>query len=68
MLIAQEKEKVEEEVDEIKSAKDMAPPPKEDQEAAPAAGESAPPVDKLKVKTKTKEGTQKTKQKGAAPQ
>ncbi|HEX8657567.1 MAG TPA: zinc dependent phospholipase C family protein [Hymenobacter sp.] len=68
MLIAQEKEKVEEEVDEIKSAKDMAPPPKEDQETAPPAGESAPPVDKLKVKTKTKEGTQKTKQKGSAPQ
>jgi hypothetical protein len=71
LLIAQQKEKVEEEVDEIKSAKDMAPPPTEGQEeapAAPATGEPAPPVDKLKVKTKGKEGTQKTKQKGAAPQ
>ncbi|MBD2770072.1 hypothetical protein IC235_19465 [Hymenobacter sp. BT664] len=71
LLLAQQKEKKEEIVDEIKSAtEDIADPTKEGQDGAPAgtAGEPAPAANKLKVKTKGKEGTQKIKQKGDAPQ
>ena len=68
LLLAQQKEKKVEIVDEIKSAKDMAEPPAEADEAPAAAplptSESAAPApDKVKIKTKGKDGTEKTKQK-----
>lgn len=73
LLLAQQKVKKTEEVDQIKSAKDMAEPPVVDTEEAPAApaATSAPaskpapakPVEKVKVKTKTPAGSEKTKQK-----
>ena len=67
LLLAQQKAKKVEIVDEIKSAKDMAEPPADAPEPAatapgPAAGE------KLKVKTKSKDGdVQKTKEKMKEP-
>ncbi len=67
LLLAQQKPKKVEVVDEIKSAKDMADAPDEAPEPVPAAAEMTPAVDKLKVKTKGKEGTEKLKQKGDAP-
>jgi hypothetical protein len=74
LLLAQQKVKKAEEVDQIKSAKDMAEPPVVDTEEAPAApapAASAPaskpapakPVEKVKVKTKTPAGSEKSKQK-----
>ena len=74
LLLAQQKAKKVEVVDEIKSAKDMAdeaddapaaPTPAE--AAAPAAAPTAPAADKLKLKTKGSNGTEKVKQKGDAP-
>ena len=72
LLLAQQKAKKIEVVDEIKSAKDMADSPGEAAEPAPApassSGEATPAIDKLKVKSKGKNGTEKIKQKGDAPQ
>ena len=68
LLLAQQKPKKVEVVDEIKSAKDMADAPDEAPEPTPAATEAAPVVDKLKVKTKGKDGTEKIKQKGDVPE
>ena len=70
LLLAQQKVKKVEAVDEIKSAKDMAEPPAETTEAAPAtpaaAPETMPAPDKIKVKTKSKDGgTEKTKSKAS---
>ncbi|WP_125932523.1 zinc dependent phospholipase C family protein [Hymenobacter glacialis] len=69
LLLAQQKPKKVEVVDEIKSAKDMADTP--DEAAAPTPvstpTEPVPAVDKLKVKTKGKDGTEKIKQKGGVP-
>lgn len=71
LLLAQQKAKRVENPDEIKSAKDMVGAGA-DAPAEPAAGNAAaapaPAVDKLKVKTKGKDGTEKVKQKGDAPQ
>ncbi|HEX8328158.1 MAG TPA: zinc dependent phospholipase C family protein [Hymenobacter sp.] len=74
LLLAQQKAKKVEVVDEIKSAKDMALPPDE-AEAPPAAPApdpapvpaAEPAIDKLKVKSKGKDGSEKIKQKGGAP-
>ncbi len=69
LLLAQQKVKKVEEVDQIKSARDMAEPPVEAPEPAPApapATPAAPAVDKLKVKTKGKDGGEKVKQKGSS--
>ncbi|WP_210517863.1 zinc dependent phospholipase C family protein [Hymenobacter terricola] len=74
LLLAQQKAKKVETVDEIKSAKDMAAPPAEETEPTPAeapapaeaatpASAPAPATDKVKVKTKSKAGSEKTKQK-----
>jgi hypothetical protein len=70
LLLAQQKVKKVEEVDQIKSAKDMAEPPVVDTEVAPEAPApaapapaAAPATDKVKVKTKTKAGSEKSKQK-----
>ena len=70
LLLAQQKAKKVEVADEIKSAKDMADSPGEAAEPAPASssGEATPAIDKLKVKSKGKNGTEKIKQKGDAPQ
>ena len=70
LLLAQQKAKKVEVADEIKSAKDMADSPGEAAEPAPApsSGEATPAIDKLKVKSKGKDGTEKIKQKGDAPQ
>ena len=72
LLLAQQKAKKVEVADEIKSAKDMADSPGEAAEPAPApassSGEATPAIDKLKVKSKGKDGTKKNKQKGDAPQ
>jgi hypothetical protein len=80
LLLAMQKVKKAESVDEIKAAKDMAAPPTPDavehapaleaEPAAPAKAEPAP--DKVKVKTKDKEGKatkqkEKKKDKDAAP-
>ena len=75
LLLAQQKVKKVEAADEIKSAKDMADAP--DAPEAPAeapdapaetpAPAAAPTADKLKVKTKGPNGTEKIKQKGDAP-
>ena len=66
LLLAQQKVKKVEEVDQIKSARDMAEPPTE---AAPATTEAAPAPtpEKIKIKTKGPEGTEKVKQKSDAP-
>ena len=66
LLLAQQKVKKVEEVDQIKSARDMAEPPTE---AAPATTEvaPAPTPEKIKIKTKGPEGTEKVKQKSDAP-
>lgn len=73
LLLAQQKTKKVETVDEIKSAKDMAESPADAAEATPAAKIAAPDaikpavapaIDKLKIKTKGKDGTEKIKQKG----
>ena len=69
LLLAQQKVKKVEEVDQIKSAKDMAEPPVEAPEPTPAPAPAAPAepaTDKLKVKTKSKEGSEKVKQKGSS--
>jgi hypothetical protein len=69
LLLAQQKVKKVEEVDQIKSAKDMAEPPVEAPEPAPAPAPTAPAepaADKLKVKTKGKDGSEKVKQKGSS--
>jgi hypothetical protein len=72
LLLAQQKAKKVEVADEIKSAKDMVDSPGEAAEPAPApassSGEATPAIDKLKVKSKGKDGTEKIKQKGDAPQ
>ena len=72
LLLAQQKAKKVEVADEIKSAKDMADSPGEAAGPAPAptssSGEATPAIDKLKVKSKGKDGTEKIKQKGDAPQ
>ena len=72
LLLAQQKAKKVEVADEIKSAKDMADSPSEAAGPAPApassSGEATPAIDKLKVKSKGKDGTEKIKQKGEAPQ
>ncbi|WP_158010971.1 zinc dependent phospholipase C family protein [Hymenobacter lapidarius] len=70
LLLAQQKPKKVEVVDEIKSAKSMADTPDEAPEPIPVpeATEAAPAVDKLKVKTKGKDGIEKIKQKGNAPE
>ncbi|WP_310397727.1 zinc dependent phospholipase C family protein [Hymenobacter sp.] len=69
LLLAQQKSKKVETVDQIKSAKDMADGADAAPAPEPAAPEPAPATpDKLKVKTKGADGTEKTKQKGAAPQ
>ena len=72
LLLAQQKAKKVEVADEIKSAKDMADSPGEAAEPAPApassSGEATPAIDKLKVKSKGKNGTEKNKQKGDASQ
>ena len=75
LLLAQQKVKKVEAADELKSAKDMADAP--DAPDAPAeapdapaetpAPAAAPTADKLKVKTKGPNGTEKIKQKGDAP-
>jgi hypothetical protein len=67
LLLAQQKVKKVEEADQIKSAKDMAEPPAEAVEETPVAP-IAPAPDKLKIKTKGKEGTEKVKQKGSGGQ
>ena len=73
LLLAQQKAKKVEVADEIKSAKDMAEPPAEAEApalapAAPAPTEPAPAApDKLKVKTKGKDGTEKIKEKNNGP-
>ncbi|GAB3857142.1 hypothetical protein GCM10028822_30370 [Hymenobacter terrigena] len=73
LLLAQQKAKKVETVDEIKSAKDMAEPPAEAEATpaptapTPATATPAAPVEKVKVKTKTKEGSEKTKQKVSNP-
>ncbi|MDB5234543.1 MAG: hypothetical protein JWR44_1536 [Hymenobacter sp.] len=73
LLLAQQKAKKVETADEIKSAKDMAEPAGEATEAAPLAPEAtpaaapAPAADKVKVKTKGADGSEKIKQKGSAP-
>ncbi|MBH8557784.1 zinc dependent phospholipase C family protein [Hymenobacter negativus] len=74
LLLAQQKVKKVEAVDEIKSAKDMAEPPAEAEAtpeptpAAPAAATTpAAPVEKVKVKVKTKAGSEKAKQKASTP-
>ena len=73
LLLAQQKAKKVEAVDEIKSAKDMTEAPAEAAEAAPAvaaparaSATSTAPVEKIKVKTKTKAGSEKTKQKAGS--
>ena len=69
LLLAQQKVKKVEEVDQIKSAKDMAEPPVEAPEPAPAPAPTTPAepaTDKLKVKTKGKDGSEKVKQKGSS--
>ena len=72
LLLAQQKAKKVEVADEIKSAKDMADSPGEAAGPAPApassSSEATPAIDKLKVKIKGKNGTEKIKQKGDAPQ
>ncbi|MBF9236631.1 hypothetical protein I2I05_04410 [Hymenobacter sp. BT683] len=75
LLLAQQKAKKVEVADEIKSAKDMGAAPKEVKEDEPAEPASnadtaapAPAIDKLKVKTKGADGTEKIKQKGSTPQ
>jgi len=77
LLLAQQKAKKVETVDEIKSAKDMAEPPAEAPQvapatppapAAPASATPSPAADKFKVKTKGKDGTEKIKQKGGVSQ
>ena len=72
LLLAQQKAKKVEVADEIKSAKDMADSPGEAAGPAPApassSSEATPAIDKLKVKSKGKNGTEKIKQKGDAPQ
>jgi hypothetical protein len=73
LLLAQQKEKKVEAPDEIKSAKDMTAPPRptqsspanDEDEDAPAPG---PAIDKLKVKTKGPDGSEKIKQKGEKPE
>ncbi|WP_051718964.1 zinc dependent phospholipase C family protein [Hymenobacter sp. IS2118] len=71
LLLAQQKVKKIEVADEIKPAKDMGAAPKEVKEDEPAepAPEAepapAPVVDKMKVKTKSAKGTEKTKQKAS---
>jgi hypothetical protein len=74
LLLAQQKVKKVEATDEIKSAKDMTEPAAEPAETAPAAAPAtapapttAPATDKLKVKTKSKDGDEKVKLKGGAP-
>ena len=79
LLLAQQKAKKVETVDEIKSAKEIAEPISEAAEAAPApvapaAAPSTTPTpaptlapDKLKVKTKGATGSEKIKQKNGAP-
>ena len=80
LLLAQQKMKKVETVDEIKSAKDMTAPPAEAPEAseaaeaapavalpAPATTPPAAPLEKIKVKTKTNGGSEKTKQKAGNP-
>ncbi len=66
LLLAQQKAAKVVVTDEIKSAKDMAEPPAEAAEAAPAPADNAPApaFDKLKVKSKSKDGaTEKIKEK-----
>ena len=74
LLLAQQKAKKIEVADEIKSAKDMAEPPAEAAEPAPTAPAIAPPppsaapaTDKIKIKIKGAEGSEKVKLKGDAP-
>jgi len=75
LLLAQQKVKKAEATDQIKSAQDMeepAPTNATEVGAAPAAPaapapESAPATDKVKIKTKGKDGSEKVKLKGDAP-
>ncbi|HEX8504712.1 MAG TPA: zinc dependent phospholipase C family protein [Hymenobacter sp.] len=72
LLLAQQKAKKVEVVDEIKSAKDMAEPPAAEAAPAPdapipAPAAAEPAVDKFKVKSKSKDGSEKIKQKGDGP-
>jgi len=68
LLLAQQKTKKVETVDEIKSARDVTESTTDSTAPAPAAAPSATPgLDKLKIKTKGKDGTEKIKQKGDAP-
>ena len=64
LLLAQQKMKKVETVETIKSARDMGDNAADaPDKPAPAADEDAPGFDKLKVKTKGRTGTQKTKEK-----
>ncbi|MCC3151985.1 zinc dependent phospholipase C family protein [Hymenobacter sp. BT770] len=71
LLLAQQKAKKVEVVDEIKPAKDMgqAPAPAAEAAPVPASPDTVPvSADKIKVKVKGKDGTEKIKQKAEGPQ